>query len=130
MAGQASFMGAMASAKVMGALGGRRFGGVTSAGGMYQVGEGNKPEIFRAGDGKQYMISGDRGEVISNKEISGGGGNSVVINVINNTNSDVQATSQQMDEKTVIEIVVSNIQTGQEIPRAMESSMNVTRRTN
>jgi hypothetical protein len=35
---------------------------------MYQVGEGGMPEIYQASTGKQYMIPGDNGKVISNKE--------------------------------------------------------------
>jgi hypothetical protein len=40
-------------------------GGPVSAGGMYQVGEGGMPEIYQASTGKQYMIPGDNGKVIS-----------------------------------------------------------------
>ncbi|ELY6222679.1 tail protein (tape measure), partial [Cronobacter sakazakii] len=42
------------------ALAGMRYnGGPVSAGGLYQVGEKGKPEIYRASTGKQYMIPGD-----------------------------------------------------------------------
>ena len=41
---------------------------------MYRVGEGGKPEIFKASNGSQYMIPGDNGRVISNRDIGGGGG--------------------------------------------------------
>jgi SLT domain-containing protein len=36
-------------------------GGPVSAGGLYQVGEKGKPEIYQASTGKQYMIPGDNG---------------------------------------------------------------------
>ncbi|WP_063152963.1 tape measure protein, partial [Enterobacter hormaechei] len=50
------------------ALTGMRYnGGPVNAGGLYQVGERGKPEIYRASTGKQYMIPGDNGRVISNK---------------------------------------------------------------
>ncbi len=65
------------------ALAGARYnGGPVSAGAMYQVGERGKPEIYQASTGKQYMIPGDNGKVISNKDMQGGGGMpNVVFNV-------------------------------------------------
>ncbi|MGU3413782.1 phage tail length tape measure family protein [Enterobacteriaceae bacterium C34A] len=57
-----------------GLAGKRKNGGPVSGGSMYQVGEGGMPEIYQASTGKQYMIPGDNGRVISNKDIQGGGG--------------------------------------------------------
>lgn len=55
------------------ALAGARYnGGPVSAGSMYQIGEKGKPEIYQASTGKQYMIPGDNGRVISNKDMNGG----------------------------------------------------------
>lgn len=54
--------------------GGREHGGPVSASSMYRVGEGGKPEIFKASNGSQYMIPGDNGRVISNRDIGGGSG--------------------------------------------------------
>lgn len=54
--------------------GGRENGGPVSASSMYRVGEGGKPEIFKASNGSQYMIPGDNGRVISNRDMGGGGG--------------------------------------------------------
>lgn len=60
---------------MVGLFGGRReHGGPVSASSMYRVGEGGKPEIFKASNGSQYMIPGDNGRVISNRDIGGGGG--------------------------------------------------------
>ncbi|ENZ1677150.1 tape measure protein, partial [Proteus mirabilis] len=56
--------------------GARKNGGPVNAGSMYRVGEGGKPEIFKASNGSQYMIPGDNGRVISNRQI-GKGGNGV-----------------------------------------------------
>ncbi|MBN5380649.1 tape measure protein, partial [Serratia marcescens] len=53
-------------AKGMALAGARYNGGPVSAGAMYQVGERGKPEIYQASTGKQYMIPGDNGKVISN----------------------------------------------------------------
>lgn len=51
----------------------RKNGGPVSAGSMYQVGEGGMPEIYQANNGSQYMIPGDNGKVISNKDLGGSG---------------------------------------------------------
>lgn len=71
----------------------RKNGGPVSAGSMYQVGEGGMPEIYQASSGKQFMIPGDNGKVISNKDMqgSGGGGGGVVVNINNYTSSTVDA---------------------------------------
>lgn len=77
--GSTAYAGALAMAQGMAVAGARKNGGPVSAGSMYQVGEGGMPEIYQASTGKQYMIPGDNGSVISNKDIvgSGGGGTSI-----------------------------------------------------
>ncbi|MBV2187629.1 tape measure protein [Providencia rettgeri] len=61
--------------------GGARYsGGPVDANKMYQVGEHGKPEIFKASTGKQYMIPGDNGRVISNKDMQGSG-NGITLNI-------------------------------------------------
>lgn len=72
--GQAAYAGSLLSAKGMALAGARYNGGPVSANSMYKVGEGGKPEIFKASNGSQYMIPGDNGRVISNKDIGSGGG--------------------------------------------------------
>lgn len=55
-------------------FGGKRYNGGSVMGGkMYRVGEGGKPELFQSG-GKNYMIPGDGGRVVSNRAAFGGGG--------------------------------------------------------
>ncbi|MFH0405517.1 tape measure protein, partial [Klebsiella quasipneumoniae] len=71
--GLAAYQGAQAAGKAMSVLGARYNGGPVSAGGLYQVGEKGKPEIYQASTGKQYMIPGDNGKVISNKDMQSGG---------------------------------------------------------
>ncbi|HGN0490307.1 TPA: hypothetical protein ACKRJC_003516, partial [Proteus mirabilis] len=60
-------MAAMATAipAMIALAGARKNGGPVNAGSMYRVGEGGKPEIFKASNGSQYMIPGDNGRVIS-----------------------------------------------------------------
>lgn len=73
--------------------GGREHGGPVSASSMYRVGEGGKPEIYQANNGSQYMIPGDNGRVISNRDMQGGGsgGSSFnpVMNLVINTTGGV-----------------------------------------
>lgn len=86
-------IGAVIAAMAMagGIAGKRKNGGPVSAGSMYQVGEGGMPEIYRASNGSQYMIPGDNGKVISNKDLTSGGGGGVVVNINNYTSSNVDA---------------------------------------
>lgn len=70
--GLTAYKGAQAAGLATSVLGARYNGGPVSAGGLYQVGEKGKPEIYQASTGKQYMIPGDNGKVISNKDINGG----------------------------------------------------------
>lgn len=99
--GQAAYAGSLLSAKGMALAGARYNGGPVSANSMYRVGEGGKPEIFKASNGSQYMIPGDNGRVISNRDMQGnGGGGSVVQHIsfeINTTGGIDQATIKQME---------------------------------
>ncbi|EAS0628037.1 tape measure protein [Salmonella enterica subsp. enterica] len=78
--GQTAYAGSLLAAKGMAVAGARYNGGPVDAGSMYRVGERGKPEIFQASNGSQYMIPGDNGRVISNRDMhgSGSGGSSVV----------------------------------------------------
>lgn len=62
--------------------GGRYNGGAVGAGNLYRVGEHGKPELFQTNGGRQYMIPGEGGRVIPNRDIGGGGG--ITLNVTNN----------------------------------------------
>lgn len=74
VAGQTAYGQSLLTAKAMALAGAREHGGPVSANSMYRVGEGGKPEIFKASNGSQYMIPGDNGRVISNRDMGGGGG--------------------------------------------------------
>jgi hypothetical protein len=82
--------------------GGARYnGGPVSAGSMYRVGENGKPEIYKASNGSQYMIPGDNGSVISNRDLAGGGSGAVALNqvmnlTVNTTNGIDDATIKQL----------------------------------
>ncbi|MBW7726418.1 tape measure protein [Enterobacter hormaechei] len=98
--GQTAYAGSLLAAKGMAVAGARYNGGPVDAGSLYRVGEKGKPEIFQASNGSQYMIPGDNGRVISNKDMQGGGsGTSVVQNVsftINTTGGIDDATMAKM----------------------------------
>lgn len=99
----------VAAAKTLGLAGARYNGGAVNAGNLYRVGEHGKPEIFKANNGSQYMIPGDGGRVIPNRDISDGGG--VTLNVTNNiqtTNGFSDEDSRRLEEamKRVAMVVV------------------------
>lgn len=94
----ASLLSNVASVTLSGA---REHGGPVNANSMYRVGEGGKPEIFQASNGSQYMIPGDNGKVISNRDMqgSGSGGGGVIQNItfeINTTGGIDDATMAKM----------------------------------
>ncbi|MBA5855970.1 tape measure protein [Morganella morganii] len=70
--GLKAYTAAQLAGSALSIAGARKDGGPVSAGEMYRVGEGGKPEIFKASNGNQYMIPGDNGKVISNRDIGGG----------------------------------------------------------
>lgn len=132
MSSVASFGGAVAiglgaMAGILALSGKRKNGGPVSAGGMYQVGEGGMPEIYQASTGKQYMIPGDNGRVISNKEMTAGGGG-VVINIQNYTSSfvDAQAGTDANGGLTV-DVIVADLNNGGPISSGITSNFNVKR---
>ncbi|HIC6797280.1 TPA: tape measure protein [Salmonella enterica subsp. enterica serovar Saintpaul] len=99
--GQTAYAGSLLAAKGMAVAGARYNGGPVDAGSMYRVGEHGKPEIFQASNGSQYMIPGDNGRVISNRDMhgSGSGGSSVVQHItfeINTTGGIDDATMAKM----------------------------------
>lgn len=82
----------------------RRHGGTVNAGELYQVGEGNAPEIYQSKSGRQYMIAGDNGRVFSNKQVMSGGSGRVIHitqNVTINGNGQLDTdTLMRMKEQT------------------------------
>lgn len=103
-------------------------GGPVNAGGLYQVGERGKPEIYQASTGKQYMIPGDNGKVISNKDMQGGGGINVVLNVQNYNGSSIDAqASPDGNGGVTVDLIVADLNNGGPISNAITSNMNVKR---
>ncbi|MDV0597680.1 MULTISPECIES: tape measure protein [unclassified Enterobacter] len=94
--GQTAYAGSLLAAKGMAVAGAREHGGPVSANSMYRVGEGGKPEIYQASNGSQYMIPGDNGRVISNRDMrSGVGGGDVTIHQENHYHFDGSPNSPE-----------------------------------
>lgn len=111
--GGAALLATMALAK---SAGGRQYGGGVAAGGMYRVNETGAPEIFNAANGRQYMMPNQRGEVVSNKDAtSGGGGSSApIVNVNNYSGQQANASAKfsEADRAWVVDVVVGDMQGG------------------
>lgn len=127
--GIAALVAAMAVAG--GLAGKRKNGGPVAAGSMYQVGEGGMPEIYRASTGKQYMIPGDNGRVISNKQMtSGSGGESVpvYINIQNYTGATVDAQASQDGNGVTIDMIVADLNQGGRVSQAIQQNHQAPRK--
>lgn len=99
--GSTAYATSLAAAKGLALAGARYNGGPVSADSMYRVGEKGKPEIYQASNGNQFMIPGDNGRVISNKDMQGAGGGGVSLNqvmnlTVNTTNGLDEATIKQL----------------------------------
>lgn len=128
---QAGIVSTVGVAKAMSVAGALKNGGPAQAGSMYQVGENNLPEIFQASNGNQYMIPGDNGKVISNKDLTGGGSGIIIYNNVTNNSSGATATSTARDNgdgSVTIETIVADIENGGPISQAITSNTTATRR--
>nr|DAV89176.1 MAG TPA: tail length tape measure protein [Caudoviricetes sp.] len=124
-------VGAVLGALAMGIAGKRKNGGPVSAGSMYEVGENGLPEIFQASNGRQYMIPGNDGSVISNKDLTGGGSGIVIYNNVINTSSGATTSSTARDNgdgSVTIETIVSDISENGPIGQAISRNYNTNRR--
>ena len=80
--GAESYIAALGTMKAASIAGARKNGGPVDGSKMYRVGEGGKPEILMQGS-KQYLIPGENGRVLSNRQITSGKGGSSVSLTIN-----------------------------------------------
>ncbi|MCK6978766.1 tail protein (tape measure) [Enterobacter roggenkampii] len=133
--GQSAYAASILSAKGLAVAGAREHGGPVSASSMYRVGEGGKPEIFKASNGSQYMIPGDNGRVISNRDMGGGGGAFHFSPVIH-LNGDYSAQQQAMLEAAVkrgaqqgYAMAVSDVASGKgKLSNALTNNFNTSQR--
>ncbi len=91
--------------------GGRLYGGSVQAGGMYRINENGAPEVFNAANGQQYMLPNTRGEVVSNKDASGGG--TTMINITVNADGSISGNGG-----------VEMQQLGKEISKLVDARIN------
>lgn len=129
MAGMTATVGL---AKGLAVAGARKNGGPVSAGGMYQIGEGGKPEILQSSNGRNYLLPGDGGgNVLSNKQINSGGGGGTTIIIENySSGSGVQdtQTSTGVDGREVTRIVLADLQQGGQISQGLSQYHQAPRR--
>lgn len=130
---QAGIVSTVGVAQAMSVAGALKNGGPAQAGSMYQVGENNLPEIFQASTGKQYMIPGDSGKVISNKDLTGGssGGGLIINNNVYNNSSGATATTSARDNgdgSVTIETIVADIDNGGAVGQAISRNYSTNRR--
>lgn len=125
--GGAALVGAFALSKTL--SGKRKNGGPVSAGGMYQIGEGGKPEILQQGN-HNYLLNGDRtGNVISNKDMQGsGGGGGVVINIQNYTTGTVDAQATNTGNGITVDVIVADLDNGGPISQGISRNHQAPRR--
>ncbi|HAX9987590.1 TPA: hypothetical protein JS231_002428 [Escherichia coli] len=95
---------------ITGLFAGRRYnGGAVGAGNLYRVGEHGKPELFQTNGGRQYMIPGEGGRVIPNRDIGGGGGitmnNTFNIQANNGWTEEDSKALQQTIENTAMRLM-------------------------
>ncbi|MDR4898992.1 hypothetical protein RF656_19940, partial [Yersinia kristensenii] len=89
------------------------------------------PEIYQAGAGKQYMIPGDNGKVISNKDMNGGNGQiNVTMNFENYSSGAAVDAQAQSDGKGggTIQAIVYDISQGGPVGQAISTFHNAPRR--
>ena len=106
----------------------RKNGGPVSAGGIYRVNEGGAPEIFTGGNGQQYMMPNQRGEVISNADATGAGAPPVTVNVYNNgSRSQVRQETGENDAGRFVNLFVEDMDSAGPMFQALQGVSNVTR---
>ena len=104
--GSSSYMTALGTMKAFSIAGARKNGGPVDAGSMYRVGEGGKPEILMQG-GRQYLIPGENGQVLSNRQITSGNANIQWSFVVENYASNVEVSQPSIDvENRIIRMAV------------------------
>ncbi|HCI96828.1 MAG TPA: hypothetical protein DHV44_11165 [Providencia sp.] len=131
VAANSAIVGTVGVAKGMAVAGARYNGGPVGAGQMYQVGEHGKPEIFKASTGKQYMIPGDNGRVISNKNMQGSG-NGITLNIEFNDYSSgkhqFEAQASQNGDTLTVQAFLTDMQEKGPMHRSITQNTTATTR--
>jgi len=107
--------------------GGRQYGGPASAGTLYRVNEGGRPEMFTASNGAQYMMPTADGRVTP----AGAAGGSVRWSIVVNNNAPgATATASVDDQSRTVTVAIAQIadqirQNSGPVWSALRSSSNV-----
>ncbi|MEX6122956.1 hypothetical protein AB6G22_14290 [Providencia hangzhouensis] len=130
-AANTAIAGTVGMAKGLAVAGARYNGGPVGAGQMYQVGEHGKPEIFKASTGKQYMIPGDNGRVISNKDMQDSG-NGITLNIEFNDYSSgkhqFEAQASQNGDTLTVQAFLTDMQEKGPMHRSITQNTTATTR--
>ncbi|POP43369.1 hypothetical protein CHU32_09825 [Superficieibacter electus] len=129
---QAGIASTVGVAQALSIAGMRKNGGPVTAGSMYQVGEGGMPEIYQSNSGKQYMIPGDNGSVISNKDMQGG---SVQVNVkfydqTSGGQHSFEAQAMQDGGVVTVEAFLNDMDRGGPMSSGMQQHFGLSRKAN
>lgn len=108
--------------------GGRQYGGPVTAGTLYRVNEGGRPEMFTAANGAQYMLPTSGGNVTP-----AGGGSAAPVEwrvVVNNNAPGVAVTPSVDQENRIVNIAIAAVadqisNNSGPVWSAMRSSSNV-----
>ncbi len=135
--------------------GGRENGGPVGASSLYEVGEKNRPELLQM-NGRNYMIPGNNGRVIGNKDLSngvpkasngsnflkssdasssgsssnqGGGNLNFMLNITNTNGSRVETSEPQYSNGYLtMEMFIGDMQQGGPMSRSITGTTSATRR--
>lgn len=130
---QAAIATTVGLAQGMSLLGaGKLYGGQVDPSKMYRVNENGAPEIFNAANGQQYMMPNQRGEVVSNRDATGGMGGAgtmpaVTINLIEDRERGGEVSQNWDGETLTADVYVADIRSGGEMSQALESTYGLTR---
>src|SRR5690606_29690921 len=116
--------GALLSQIGSAAFSGRQNGGPVSPGSMYRINENGAPEVFNAANGRQYMLPNQRGEVVSNKDATGGA--SVKVDIHNHaSNARVTATPVQTDNGQLIRVLIEDLDNNGPASQTLQSKFGL-----
>lgn len=87
-------------------VGGRAYGGPTTAGQLYRVNERGRPEMFTAANGSQYMLPTANGNVTPANQVGAGAGGWT----INVHNAPAGTTATVNNEARIIDIAVARME--------------------
>lgn len=110
---------------------GRQYGGPVSPGKGYRINENGAPEILNTASGRQYLLPNSRGEVVSNKEATGGSGAApinVTVQLIEDASRGGQVEQSYINEQYVLNICVASIRRGTDLAQAVEGTYGIGRR--